>query len=84
MGRLIDTSYKTQLLRAYEDWFVAQFGKKEMLNVKMVTALLLFSLIPLHDNEKCHQYCNLANSILFKAKDEIEAALKQKSTGGGP
>jgi hypothetical protein len=35
-----------------------------MEKIKYITALLLFTLIPLHDDEKCIKYYNLIDSII--------------------
>ena len=44
---------------AYRDWEL----EDDFNNLKMITNSLLFTLIPLHDNQKCFSYFNLINLI---------------------
>jgi hypothetical protein len=37
---------------------------EELTNIKLITASLLFSLIPLHDNDKCSHYFELSKELL--------------------
>merc|ERR1712054_507885 len=82
-GRLIDSQYKARLLKVFDNWFIDKFSQEDLTNVKMVTALLLFTLIPLHDNDKCHQYCNLADSILAKTLDDLGGSWASDFAPGG-
>ena len=38
-------------------------GKEKIKYVKLITQSLLFTLIPLHNNEKCIKYFELINKI---------------------
>ena len=52
----------TQIFSAFEETFINWFSKKDFDNLKMITNSLLFTLIPLHDNDKCIKYYNLINA----------------------
>ena len=59
----IPAKYKNNIIDYFESWIINEFGKDVLLIVKNITKSLLFSLIPLHDNDKCHKYYNLINII---------------------
>ena len=51
-----DRIESTPLKGVFEKYFVANYGYEMMEYLKYLTASLYFSLIPLHDNEKCDQF----------------------------
>ena len=55
--------YKNKFISEFERIFIEKFGHKMLYYMKIITASLLFSLIPLHDNEKCFLYYNLIFEI---------------------
>lgn len=55
----VSFNYKNSLLKYFEDRFLEEYGNEQFEYLKYITASLLFSLIPLHDNEKCVNYYNL-------------------------
>ena len=56
---IIDNEYKLKMINYFEEYFVKLFSRDDLKNIKLITKSLLFSLIPLHDNEKCADYYNL-------------------------
>lgn len=59
----LNTSYKKKMILCFEDYFDELFGEHVDFNyVKAITKCLLFSMIPLHNNEKCDQYYALIMS----------------------
>jgi aminoglycoside phosphotransferase len=60
----VSTVYKNKLLEYFESYFIELFSIQELCIMKTITKSLLFSLIPLHDNEKCDKYYELINSII--------------------
>lgn len=52
-------SYKENLYRTFEEFIVEHFGITAMKNIRMITNSLLFTLLPLHNNEKCYDYFSL-------------------------
>ena len=41
------------------------YSEEDMKNLKLITKSLLFTLIPLHNNEKCIKYYNLSCDIII-------------------
>ena len=60
----IDHDYISTFKEYFENKFVDIFGEEMLVCLKYITSSLLFSLIPLHSNEKCVKYLNLSNSII--------------------
>jgi len=62
---LNDKEHKNEeLLIYFEDYIKNKFGDLLFNYMKYLTASLIFSLIPLHDNEKCNLYYKLINKII--------------------
>lgn len=59
----INLSYKNNLIKSFEQTFLEFYSLKDLENMKLITKSLLFSLIPLHKNEKCFRYYSLINNI---------------------
>ncbi|QKF93892.1 nucleotidyl transferase [Fadolivirus algeromassiliense] len=59
LDKYVQLPYKTQLLTIFENHIVSIYGKETLENIKMITASLLFTLIPLHNNDKCDKYFEL-------------------------
>ena len=55
----INSDYEKKMKKTFEEYFIELFSKNDLKNIKMITKSLLFSLIPLHDNEKCFRYYEL-------------------------
>ena len=55
LDKEVDEKYQNDLI----NYFVSLFTKEEMEKIKYVCASLLFTLIPLHANDKCDDYYNL-------------------------
>ena len=53
-------SYRQRIKKYFE----SKFSMEELTNIKLITASLLFSLIPLHDNDKCSHYFELSKELL--------------------
>ena len=53
----LNSEYKKRMVTFFEEYFEELFGEHVDFNyVKAITKCLLFSMIPLHNNEKCDQY----------------------------
>jgi len=48
----------------FEKKFLEKFGQEQYRYLKYLTASLLFSLIPLHNNDKCKNYYNLIEYLI--------------------
>jgi len=63
---IIDSTYKNMIINFFETEFLKKYSKKDLANLKIITKSLLFTLIPLHDNNKCIEYYNLIFSDYLK------------------
>lgn len=59
MGKIINETYEKKMIDYFETYFIKLYSEKDLCNLKIITNSLLFSLIPLHNNDKCYQYYNL-------------------------
>lgn len=59
----IDEKYKKNLINFFENKIINNYGIEYLNNIKLITNSLLFTLIPLHDNEKCSKYFNLIQTL---------------------
>ena len=60
----ISIDYKIKLISYFKKHFVDLFGDKYWEYLQYITASLLFSLIPLHNNNKCKKYYELMIKLL--------------------
>jgi len=54
---ILNEDYKNKMIKYFEDYFINKY--KTLKNLKLITNLLLFTLIPLHNNDKCYKYYDL-------------------------
>ena len=59
----INLVYRNKMIKYFEDLIINKFGNKTMDDIKTITKSLLFSLLPLHCNEKCKAYYSLINTF---------------------
>lgn len=59
LDKKIGDEYETKLVQYFENYFITIYSYNDFKNLIMITKSLLFTLIPLHDNEKCIKYYNL-------------------------
>lgn len=59
LEKYVSMSYKVSLLNIFENHIIELYGKDCLNDIKIITDSLLFSLIPLHDNDKCNKYYEL-------------------------
>lgn len=52
LSRMIDIDYKEYMIHIFQNYFIDTFSDEDFKNLKLITKCLLFSLIPLHNNEK--------------------------------
>lgn len=65
-GKTLNTSYKDQMCNCFLSYLIELYANRtdfDFSMLKTITQCLLFSLIPLHDNEKCEQYYRLIDAI---------------------
>ena len=58
-NKKISKKYENDMIGFFERYFCELFEDKYLIFLKMITNSMIFSLIPLHDNEKCIEYYNL-------------------------
>jgi hypothetical protein len=61
MNKEIDKNYEDSMIQTFKNYFIETFSEDDFINLKIITNSLLFTLIPLHDNNKCNKYYNLIN-----------------------
>ena len=66
LSKIIDTDYKENIIRIFKKYFIDKFSEKDFMNLKIITKSLIFTLIPLHNNEKCIKYYKLLFSKYLK------------------
>lgn len=59
----IPIDYSNSLIKCFENYFVSLYSADQLINIKIITKSFLFSLIPLHNNDKCYQYYNLIHKF---------------------
>ena len=62
LGRVINNKHRDDLIQHFERLITELHGPETMGKIKMITASLLFTLIPLHHNDKCQSYYQLIES----------------------
>jgi capsule biosynthesis phosphatase len=60
-NKRINSPYKESMINTFKKYFTENVSN-DMSNLKTITKSLLFTLIPLHDNDKCGDYFSLINS----------------------
>jgi capsule biosynthesis phosphatase len=58
----LDLTYKSNMIDFFKKYFIDCYTKDDFENLKLITKSLLFSLIPLHNNDKCKKYYELINN----------------------
>jgi capsule biosynthesis phosphatase len=66
LSKIIDTNYKENIISIFKKYFIDKFSDKDFENLKIITKSLIFTLIPLHNNEKCIKYYKLLFSEYLK------------------
>ena len=61
LNKKISNNYRLELITLFFDFIKENYGEVYIDIIKMITNSLLFSLIPLHANEKCIDFYNLIN-----------------------
>jgi len=59
LDKILSIDYKSDMIKTFENYVLGKFGEDVLYKIKMITNSLLFTLIPLHDNDKCIKYYQL-------------------------
>jgi capsule biosynthesis phosphatase len=63
-NKVISEEYENKMINYFKEYFISLYSEEDFNNLKIITNSLLFTLIPLHDNEKCVSYFNLIDLSL--------------------
>ena len=58
-NKYVSYEYKNKFLNYFEERFLNIYSETDFYYLKVITASLLFTLIPLHNNDKCKDYYEL-------------------------
>lgn len=58
-NKVISEKYRAELVNSFTSFIIHNFNENTMQNIVIITNSLLFTLLPLHDNDKCKDYFNL-------------------------
>lgn len=61
LNRSISNNYRYKLLNIFNNFIIENYGEKYIEIIKMITNSLIFTLLPLHNNDKCNEYYKLIN-----------------------
>jgi capsule biosynthesis phosphatase len=61
LDKQISNDYKNKLIDIFFNYIIKNYGEDYVKIIKNITNSLLFTLIPLHNNNKCIDYYNLIN-----------------------
>jgi len=64
----VSSDYFNNMIIFFTNYFISNYSEKDFNNLKTITKSLLFSLIPLHNNEKCIKYYDLIFSKYLNSK----------------
>ena len=59
LDKTLSIDYKANMIHTFNTFIETKFGSDILKHIKMITNSLLFTLIPLHHNEKCEKYYKL-------------------------
>ena len=59
LSKNVSDEYKSKMIKCFKEYFIDIFSENDFANLKTITKSLLFTLIPLHNNEKCKLYYEL-------------------------
>jgi capsule biosynthesis phosphatase len=63
LGKTMSYSYESKMLECFESYFVELYSDAYLSDLKIIVKSLLFSLIPLHDNDLCVEYYALIKKL---------------------
>lgn len=59
LNKIISQKYKKNIIDIFENFIINNYGIENLDKIKMIRNALLFSLLPLHNNDKCSSYYDL-------------------------
>lgn len=62
--KFVDINYKNEKLEIFQNYFLKHYSEQSFRYLKIICASLFFSLIPIHNNDKCKDFYKLCAKIL--------------------
>ena len=59
LNNIVSQNYRSNIINIFENFIKNNFDQDALGKIKMIRNSLLFTLLPLHNNEKCQQYYEL-------------------------
>jgi capsule biosynthesis phosphatase len=63
LDKNVSENYSNKMKEVFETFFLNLYSNNDFNNMKLITKSLLFSLLPLHNNDKCFKYYELINNF---------------------
>lgn len=64
--KIVSETYRDTLISFFKSYFITIYDEPSFQFIQLITKSLLFSLIPLHNDDKCYDYFNLIHSKYLK------------------
>jgi hypothetical protein len=58
-NKIINDKYQKKIITIFSNYFIELYSEKDLSNLKVITKSLLFTLLPLHDNDNCYHFYDL-------------------------
>jgi capsule biosynthesis phosphatase len=65
LDKNINEAYEKKMIETFETYFIELYSLDQLKKLKLITKSLLFTLIPLHNNELCSKYYDLIYKIII-------------------
>jgi hypothetical protein len=62
-NKKINSDYTEPLKEQFKSYIIKKHNASRFEDIRMITKSLLFSLLPLHKNEKCQEYYDLIKKV---------------------
>lgn len=66
LDKIISNEYKTKLLNIFIYFVQKNLGNEYLFRIKMICNSLLFTLLPLHNNNKCNDFYKLIDMSIYE------------------
>jgi choline kinase/aminoglycoside phosphotransferase len=63
--KYVSSDYKRNFVGHFKKYFITKYGERRWYYLHYLTASLYYSLIPLHNDEKCSDYFNIISRLLI-------------------
>jgi capsule biosynthesis phosphatase len=59
LGKMVSGRYKSSFINTFNEFITKLYGNDKLKKIAILSNSLIFTLVPLHDNEKCQAYLKL-------------------------